>query len=259
MDGLIVNVALTGCVHDEGPLTPGAVALDAKRCWDAGASMFHLHARDWSGKPTWGENRYREYVEACRDLVPDAVLVVSCSGRQGWGLEERAGAIRSGADMASLTTGSFNFRDAASVNPPDVIKGLAERMKKWGVKPEIECFDLGHVFNALKLIEEGLVDPAWFNLFLGNELPAEREYLHLMASRVPSPWAGAGIGKAQWDANRWAIEAGGHVRVGLEDSLWMSKGDRATNPRMVERAVAYGLCLGREPVNARRVLFGQGD
>jgi len=256
MDGLIINVALTGCVHPAStpglPTAPEEVADDAKRCWDAGASMFHVHARDAWGNPTYGEAAYRRYVDAVREAVPHAVVVASCSGRHFRSFGERAGAIRAEPDMASLTVGSYNFGRSASVNEPSMIKKLASAMQAHGVVPEIECFEIGHVRQALRLADGGLLKPPfWFNLFLGV-LPPEKRYLEIMAEMLPEGalWAGAGLGRCQWDANRWAIEAGGHVRVGLEDSLWLEKGVRATNAAQVERAVEYGRALGREPCQA---------
>jgi len=146
------------------------------------------------------------------------------------------------------------------VNPPATIRSLALIMRERGVQPELECFDFGHIHYAHYLIShEGLLKPPfWFNLFLGNlgTAPATEWTLTNMVSILPpiAIWAGAGIGRYQYQVNRWAVEHGGQVRVGLEDSLWMDteKQDPATNPRQVERIAAYARELGREPVSIER-------
>lgn len=267
MDKLIINVALTGCIHHKGdnpalPITPQEVAEDARRCADAGASMFHVHARNGHGNPCWGKGHYQTYVDAVRGAVPDCVIVASCSGRHFHSFFERSGAIHAKPDMATLTLGSYNVYEGANVNEPSMIEALAKEMQKHGVIPEMECFELGHVAYARRLIEKGLVSYPWyFNLFLGAPwaIPSKKEYLVAMIDLLPerAVWAGAGIGRHQFEVNKWAIALGGHVRVGLEDSLWMDTkhNDPATNVRQVERMVKYGRVMGREPGNAREILF----
>ncbi len=266
MNGLIVNVALTGCVHYKCdnpalPVTPREVAADARRCRDAGATMFHLHARNRLGGLAWGVGVYRDYVQAVREAVPDCVIVASCSGRHNSDLSDRQEAIWAGPDMASLSLGSFNHKYDVNVNNPGTIRALAKEMLRYGVRPELEAFEIGHIAFADRLIQEGLLRPPyWFNLFFGNvgTLPAERGLLSLAVSMLPEEalWAGAGVGRFQFAVNRWAVEMGGHVRVGLEDNLWMDEArtEPATNPRLVERIVAYARSLGREPASAKEAL-----
>lgn len=254
MDGLIINVALTGCVHNKAdnlalPITPEDVAADARRCADLGASMFHLHARDEAGNPACGREVYKQYVNAVREAVPGAVIVVSCSGRHFHSFSERSASIGSGADMASLTMGSVDFRDSTSENGTSMVNALLREMNKYGVGPECEVFDLGHYFRL-----QGLeLKRPYVNIILGVHLPPTLEMLLLLKQSGPLVGATA-IGKDAWQVQRWAIGLGCHVRVGLEDSLWMDKGDPATNARLVERAVSFGRSLGREPISAREVL-----
>jgi 3-keto-5-aminohexanoate cleavage enzyme len=271
-DKLIVNVALTGCVHYQHqnpalPVTPEEVGADVRRCHDAGATMFHVHARSRNGNPLWGTHNYTELVRAANEAAPGAVVVASCSGRHFKTLRERAAPLisRPKPDMASLTMGSFNFRDDASINPPQVVWLLLDEMTQKGIRPECEVFDLGHTYQIREMVEGGVLElPVYVNLFLGGPLPAEIGLLSLLVTILPegTVWAGAGLGRAQWLANRWAISLGGHVRVGLEDSLWMDEGVPATNALMVERAVKTARAVGREPATVketRRILGLKGE
>lgn len=161
--------------------------------------------------------------------------------------------------MGSLTLGSYNAFDETITNHPSVIQSLVKAMNQHGVMPELEAFDFGHIAYAHHLIDKGLLTPPyWFNLFLGNlgTAPATEWTLTNMVETLPpiALWAGAGIGRYQYQVNQWAVEHGGQVRVGLEDSLWMDtkKEDPATNPRQVARIVEYARELGREPVSIER-------
>lgn len=254
MDELIVNVALTGGVHHQRdnpalPVTPLEIAVDARCCADAGATMFHLHVRDDRGNPTWPAWYWQLLILAVRETVPGAVLVASCSGRHYPLFHERAAALHSPElpDLASLSVSSFNFRGEANVNNPAMVSALALRMAEKGVLPEVEVFDLGHAIRAREMVDAGEIPvQTWWNLFAGV---VRTWHLDTLLSWVPTGalFAYAGLGRFQWLATKRSIEIGGHVRVGLEDSLWMDEGDPATNPRMVERVVAYGREWGREP------------
>ena len=264
---LIVNVALTGCVHsvDDNPAlpwTPAQIAGDARRCADQGASIFHLHARAHDGSPTMERIPIQQVVDAVRETVPGAIVCVSCSGRHDHEMIGRSGGllyVEPRPEMASLSLGSYNSFASVIVNPPATIRSLALVMRERGVQPELECFEIGHIMHAHYLIAEGLLKPPyWFNLFLGNRGTAPALEWVLMNMRTLLPpvaiWAGAGIGRYQYQVNKWAVNNGGQVRVGLEDSLWMDtkKEDPATNPRQVERIVEYARELGREPVSVGR-------
>ena len=263
---LIVNVALTGCVHDKHtnphlPVTPAGIAADARRCADQGASIFHLHARDVEGQPTMDRIPIQWTVDEVRKAVPGAIVCVSCSGRHDYELIGRTSGlyVEPRPDMGSLTLGSYNSFGDIIANHPPAIRGLAIIMQRQSVKPELECFDLGHIAYAHYLIDEGLLKPPyWFNLFMGNlgTAPALEWVLVNMVEMLPgqSIWAGAGIGRYQYQVNKWAVDHGGQVRVGLEDSLWMDsqKQDPATNRRLVERIVDYARERGREPVSIER-------
>lgn len=272
-DPLIVNVALTGMVPTKAdnptvPITPDEIALDAERCVEAGASILHVHARDADGAPTWHADVYAAIIERIRARCPDAIVCVSTSGRLWSDFERRAevldldGALK--PELASLTLGSLNFPKQASVNEPDTIVALAERMRKRGIVPELEIFDLGMTDYACFLKNRGVLgDPFVFNVLLGSlgTLAATPLNLALVTSALPegSIWAGAGIGRFQLLVNALALASGGHVRVGLEDNLWMDVGKErpATNLALVERLVAVARASEREiatPAQARELI-----
>jgi 3-keto-5-aminohexanoate cleavage enzyme len=270
---LIVNVALTGMVPTKAdnpavPVTPSEIVEDAERCVRAGASIVHVHARDDDGAPTWRAAVYAEIVGGIRERCPGAIVCVSTSGRSWKELERRAevldleGALQ--PDLASLTLGSLNFPKQASVNDPETIVALAERMHERGIVPELEVFDLGMTDYARFLVERGVLQPPFvFNVLLGSlgTLAATPLNLAMVTGALPegSVWAGAGIGRFQLTVNALAIASGGHVRVGLEDNLWLDveKTRPATNLALVERLVSIARAVERPiatPAEARELI-----
>lgn len=265
MASLIVNLAPTGMVpsvRDNAslPVTAEAIAADAARCRALGASIVHLHARDADGTATWRPEIYREIIVAVRRQAPDLVICVSTSGRTFKAFEQRAAVLDLDGDarpeMASLTLGSMNFPTQASVNEPAMIEALATRMQERGIVPEIEVFDLGMLDYARYLIDRKVLRPPFYvNVLLGSRgtLAATPLNLALMMQALPqgATWAGAGIGRFQFPVNAMAVTMGGHVRVGLEDNLYMDAGKTqpATNAALVERIVALGRAAGREPAS----------
>ena len=269
MEGLIVNLAPTGMVPRRAdsphvPLTPDEVAADVRRCADLGASIVHLHPRDADGRPTQDPAIAARFIGAVRAAVPDIVVCATTSGRIDPGLDGRAAVLELGGDlrpeMASLTLGSNNFPTGPSVNAPETITGLAIRMRDRAIVPEWEVFDLGMLDYAAYLRGRGLLgDPVYVNLLLGSlgTLAATPANLALLVERLPpgATWAATGIGRFQAAVHRWAIAIGGHVRVGLEDNLWWDdeRTELATNPQLVERVVAIGRAMGREPATPDEV------
>jgi uncharacterized protein (DUF849 family) len=264
-DDLIINLAPTGMVptrldSPHVPLTPDEVAADVRRCADLGASIVHLHPRDDDGLPSQDPAVFGAFIRAVREAAPDIVICATTSGRLDPDLAGRSAVLDLDGDlrpeMASLTLGSLNFPKQASVNAPATIVGLATRMRDRGIVPEWEIFDLGMLDYAAYLRTKGLLgDPVYVNLLLGSlgALQATAFNLALAVERLPagSIWAAAGIGRHQFAMNRLAIAMGGHVRVGLEDNLWWDddRTELATNPRLVERLVAVGRAMGREPAS----------
>jgi 3-keto-5-aminohexanoate cleavage enzyme len=274
---LIVNAALTGMVptkeeNPHVPVTPTEIAEDAYRCCEAGAAIVHLHARDENGRPTYRADVYREIIASVRERCPDVIVCVSTSGRLWPELEPRAevlsldGDLR--PDLASLTLGSLNFPKQASVNDPEVIRGLAERMADRGIVPELEVFEFGMVDYAKFLIDRGVLrGPHYFNLLLGSlgTLSATPFHLATLAMSLPegSVWGAAGIGRFQFSVNAMAVTMGGHVRVGLEDNLYLDvdKTRPASNLALVKRIVALARAAGREVASPAQVrtMVGLGD
>ena len=164
--------------------------------------------------------------------------------------------------MASLTTGSVNFPNSVYVNSPDLIEALAGDMQTYGIKPEMEIFDVSMISNATALLAKGLVAaPLHFDFVMGlkGAIPASVENLVHMRNTIPpdATWTVAGIGKAQLAMTTHAILMGGHVRVGLEDNIYYRRGELATNAQLVKRVVQLAGILGREiatPDEARQIL-----
>lgn len=268
-DELIVNLCPTGIVPTRSdsphvPLTSAEVAADVRRCADAGASIVHIHPRDADGRASQDPEIAADFILAVRQAAPEIVVCITTSGRAQPELAGRVKVVELEGDarpeMASLTLGSLNFPKQASINSPDTIQGLARRMGECGVVPEWEVFDFGMLDYAQYLRDHGfLAGPVYVNILLGllGTLAATPLNLALLVERLPqgATWAAAGIGRYQFPVNRLAIAMGGGVRVGLEDNLWFDE-DRtqlATNPRLVERLVAIGRSMGREPATPDQV------
>ena len=248
---LIVNLALTGMVPTKAmtphaPITTAEILDDAARSAQPAATMIHVHARDAAGVPTTDPDAFAPIIEGIRRIDPELVVCATCSGRLVNTVEARGAVLGldgdARPDMGSLTLGSNNFVQQASVNAPETIKGLAARMKERGIKPELEVFEPGMLGFGRYLAERGLIDePCYVNILLGNlgTAPMTPGMLGAFLALVPErwTWAVAGIGRHQLEANMLAIAAGGHVRVGLEDNVWWDRGRTrlATNAMLVRR------------------------
>lgn len=263
MDKLIINFTPTGMVPTKAmtphvPVSVAEIVDDVLGCAELGASIIHLHARDEAGRPTPDPAVFAAIIAGIRAERADLVLCVTTSGRTHPDIENRAAVLDLSGErkpeMASLTLGSMNFLHSASLNPPQTIRELARRMAERGIKPELEVFDTGMINYARYLMrKQELAEPAYFNLLLGNIATAQatEATVDLMLSALPSNavWALAGIGDCQRRVHQWSIERGGHVRVGLEDSIYFDESRKtlATNRMLVARVVEMGRALGREP------------
>lgn len=267
-DRLIINAAITGTVlsKSDTPFLP--TSLDeivdcARRIRAAGAAIVHVHARNPDQSPCFDGEVYRELVLGIRQAT-DLIVCTSLSGRMTRNIDERAAALASKPDMASLTLGSLNFMTQASVNAPETIRELADRIYAAGAMPELEAFEAGFINYAKYLIAKNILRPPfYFNLILGSlgAAPLDLVGLGHMISMLPqgSTWAVGGLGRYQTDAAMMAIAAGGHVRVGLEDNIHYDRQrtDLADNPRLVARIARIAREAGREPASpaeARRIL-----
>ncbi|MBA2565380.1 MAG: 3-keto-5-aminohexanoate cleavage protein [Gemmatimonadetes bacterium] len=270
---LVINFCPTGMIPTKEmtphvPISPAEVVDDACLAIEIGAAIVHLHARDSDGKPTWRGEIYEEMILGIRSHHPEAVVCVSCSGRNFPDFERRSevldltGAAR--PDLASLTLTSLDFPTGTSLNAPDMVEALAARMAERGVKPELECFDFGMVSAANLLIRRGLVAPPfYFNLLLGSRysVPATARHLSNLVADLPdgAVWSAAGIGLFQLPMNVLAIAMGGHCRTGLEDNIHagIERGVLGTNAGAMARLVRLTETFGRPvagPARARQLL-----
>lgn len=248
MEKLIITVAPTGSVPKKKdtphvPVTPDEIAETAYLCEQEGASVIHVHCRDENENPTSDYSIFKETIEKIRKRT-NMLVMVSTSGVAGRSDEERAQPLKTGADMASLTTDSLNFTgrkpSIVYVNTWETVTYLAKRMLELSIKPELEAFDVGFVHQGIKLAQQGLVNgPMHFQLVLGVDggIPATLDNLLHMTRQLPSTstFSVAGIGKWQLNMTAAAIVSGGHVRVGLEDNIYYSKGKFARNEEFVAR------------------------
>ncbi len=266
MEKLVITVAVDGAevtreMNPHLPITPQEIAADAARCRAAGAAMVHVHGRLPDGTPTQSREVYEEIVREVRART-DVIVQVSTGGAVGMKAEERIQPVYCKPEMASLTTGTVNFGPDVFWNPPELIEHFARTMVEQGVVPEIEAFDLGHISNALALVKKGILKlPLHFDFVMGvpGGIAPTIKNLLVMAESIPEgcTWSVAGIGKAQLPLANAAILLGGHVRVGLEDNIYYTKGVPATNEMLVQRVVRLARELGREvatPDEARRIL-----
>jgi len=253
---LLINACLTGMVptklsNPHVPMTSQEIIDDAICVFDAGARIVHLHARDDEGRPTPDVRVYEEVIATLRRERPGIVCCVTTSGRNWSDFERRAAVLDlegdAKPDMASLTLGSLNFQSGPSVNSIEMVERLAMRMQERGIKPELEAFDLGMVNLARYLERNGIIaGRKYFNLLLGNlnTAPAtlgNRRRAHAGAARQFRLGRQSGLGQFQLPMNVAAIAAGGHVRVGIEDSLYYDyrKTRLATNEALGEAGGAY--------------------
>ena len=267
MEKLIITTALTGNVPTKKmnpnlPVTPEEIAQNVKDCADAGASIFHIHARDKDEKPCQDVEIFKKTVARIKEDTPDVIVQLSTGARAGKDWEERATPVRLLPEMASFTTGSNNLPGIIYENSPQFIEFLAGVFKETGVKPEIEVFEAGMINNANFLVKkEILTAPLHFNFVMGapGAMPGSIKNLLFLSESIPagSTWTVAGVGKNEIPLATAAILMGGHVRVGLEDNLYLPDGTLASNRTLVETIVRIAGEVGRPiatPDEARQIL-----
>ncbi|MGW1293714.1 3-keto-5-aminohexanoate cleavage protein [Streptomyces sp. NPDC002533] len=272
---VIITCALTGAGDTVGrsphvPVTPEQIAASAVEAAGAGAAVVHIHVREpETGAPSRDPRLYREVVERIRETGTDVVinLTAGMGGdlvidpeaplRQLPGTDLVSGLDRLPhveellPDICTLDCGSLNFGDGSNlyVSTPDMLRTGAKRIQELGVRPELEIFDTGQLWFAKQLLAEGLLDdPTVFQLCMGIPwgAPADPGVLQSMVNMLPpgSQWASFALGRMQMPWVAQSILLGGHVRVGLEDNLYLGKGVKATNGQLVERAVRITESLG---------------
>ena len=246
----IICVAITGSVprKEDNPAVPITVdeqVESTQAAFEAGATICHAHVRNDDQTTSSDPEKFARLKEGLEKHCPGMIIQFSTGGRSGAG-QERGGMLPLRPDMASLTVGSNNFPTRVYENPPDLVDWLASEMIAYDIKPEIEAFDLSHIFQAAKMQEDGrLKGPAYVQFVMGvkNAMPVDREvfdfYLHTMKRLLPdSEWCAAGIARHQIEVNEWCVAAGGHARTGLEDNIRMNRETLApSNAALVQRVV----------------------
>jgi len=270
MDRLIVTAAITGSriTREQTPhipILPEEIADSAVKAHEAGAAIVHIHVRDpETGLGDQKPELFRQVAESIQRRC-DVVLCLTTSGIPGRNLayEQRMVCLDLQPELASFDAGSLNLGGHVFSNPDDFLRVMAQRMLEKGVKPELEIFDVGMIGTCLRLAEKGMLErPMHFQFVLGTPAgsPATARSLAYLLDLIPegSTWSVAGIGRGQLPMAMMAMAMGGHVRVGLEDNIYYSRGVLAeSNAQLVERAVRIAREYGREPATpdeAREIL-----
>ncbi|HKC19702.1 MAG TPA: 3-keto-5-aminohexanoate cleavage protein [Candidatus Dormibacteraeota bacterium] len=275
---VVITAALTGVLATREqcpaiPYTPAEIAVEAKRAADAGAAIVHIHARNPEGGPDWSVETFREIQAEVRARTD--VIINFSTGAVGIPAAERIGHIRElKPDIGALNMGSMNYaiysskkkafyHDHVFANPFRDIQFFLEAMNEAGVRPELECFDTGHIANTAPLIDMGVLRPPYqFSLIMGvlGGIPGTARHLQNQVDTLPngSMWQVIGIGLNQWALAAAALAIGGNVRVGLEDNFYVEEGRMArSNGELVEKAARLAADLGRSVASvpeARKML-----
>jgi len=278
---VIVSCAVTGAgdtadKHPNLPITPQQIADSATEAARAGATVVHCHVRDpETGKGSRDVKLYAEVVDRIRSANVDVVINLTAGMGGDFAVDEENPTVPGEGtdlipalerlahveellpDICSLDCGTLNFGEgnAVYVSTPNMLRKMAKRVQELGVKPELEVFDTGHLWFATKLVDEGLIDPPpLFQICLGIPYgaPATPAAMKNMADMLPAgaEWAGFAISRLEMPFVAQAVLLGGHVRVGLEDNLYLDRGVFATNAQLVERAIKLIQLMGAEPMTA---------
>lgn len=256
MEKLIITIAPTGNVPTKTmtphvPVTPAEIAKDLITCYEKGAAVAHIHARDDDGIPTCDLKYFAETVRLLDEAGCPIIKQISTGARGGKLGAARAEGLELNPLSGSLSTGSSNFPASINANEPKLVEYLAKTMLEKNIKPEIEVFDVAMIHNAIRLQKEGLIKaPLLFNFVLGvkGSLPATPKNLFFLYESLPTDavWSVSVIGPQHVNLSVMAMVLGGHVRVGIEDNVYYSKGVLATNALLVERIVSIAKAMGRE-------------
>lgn len=279
-DKVIISAALSGAITTRDqcpaiPYTPQEMAQEAKRAYEAGAAIVHIHARTDDGFPDWSVETFQRIKDEIKALCPEVILNFS-TGAVGVAREDRIAHIQQvKPDIAALNMGSMNYaiyssarkkfyHDHVFANPFGDILFFLESMNAVGVRPELECFDTGHIGNTAPLIDLGVLKaPYEFSFIMGvlGGIPATAENLANQKRNLPpnASWQVIGIQRQQWQMVAAALTLGGNVRVGLEDNFYLPTGEMArSNGELVAAAVSLVRQMGKEPasVSETRAMLG---
>lgn len=264
MNPVVIAVAITGSVprkkdNPAVPILPAEQVESTRQAYEAGASLVHIHVRNDDETPSSDPERFRQVQEGVQRLCPGIIVQFSTGGR-GRDPSQRGNALNLKPDMASLSTGSVNFPTIIYENHTTLVEDLAGRMKEFGVRPEIEIFDLSHLHGARRLADKGLLDERphiQFVMGVQNALPADERLLDILLNEAKHlfpacTWTAAGIGRHQAPVMEWALARGADaVRTGLEDNIRVAKDRLATsNAELVSLAAAAVRRHGRSVATA---------
>jgi uncharacterized protein (DUF849 family) len=279
-DPVILCVAITGSLPRKSdnpavPITVEEQVASTREAFGAGATIAHCHVRNDDGTPSADPDRFARLKAGIEAACPGMIVQLSTGGRSGAG-RARGGCVPLAPDMCSLSVGSNNFPTRVYENPPDLVDWLAAEMVAHGVVPEVECFDLSHLYQAHAMWKDGRLPtapgghdpdrPPYVQFVMGvrNAMPVDRHAFEAMLAAKrhlfgdAAPWCAAGIGAGQAVLNDWAAEAGGHLRTGLEDNVRLDRHTLApSNAALVLRAAEIAARHGRRPatsVEARAIL-----
>lgn len=267
MQPLIINFAPTGIIPTKAqtpyvPISAQEIIEEVHQAYEIGITIAHLHVRKADGSPSSSIQDYAVVTEGVRKYCPDLVVCVSLSGRNAPTFEARSEVLELYPDMGSLTMSSLNFMNQPSMNAPDMIARLAQKMLDYGVKPEIECFDSGMINYANYFIKKGLLQPPfYFNILFGNIFNAQADLAHIGLALKDLPaeahWALGGLGEFQLKVNAIALANAGGVRIGIEDNIWFDAGKTklASNLDFLKRIHQLAEILERPLMPART--FGE--
>ena len=267
----IICVAITGSVPTKAanPAVPISISEQIESThasFEAGASIVHAHVRNADETPSSNPDKFAALKEGVEKHCPGMITQFSTGGRSGAG-QERGGMLSLRPDMASLSVGSNNFPTRVYENPPELVEWLSSEMIKYDIKPEVEAFDLSHIFMAALMHSRGQIKElpyVQFVMGVKNAMPADKQVFDFYVQTVKrlmgpdAPWCAAGVGPNQVVLNEWAIAAGGHARTGLEDNVRWDKTTLApSNAALVKRTAE--ICAAHErpvatPAEARSIL-----
>jgi uncharacterized protein (DUF849 family) len=278
-DKVVITCALTGVLANRDqcpwvPYTPAEIAEEARRAYEAGASVVHIHARDpESGGPSYSPDVYAAIAKETRARCP--IILNFSTGAIGITTEEKiAPVLKVKPEIAALNMGSMNYAkysekrkdfvfDMVFENTFGEIRTLLKGMNEVGTKPELECFDSGHTNSIWPLLDMGILKkPIQFSFILGvmGGIPATCDALSFQSKQIPpdSTWEVIGISHVQWKLLAASLALGGNLRVGLEDNFYVAPGKMAkSNGELVEKAARMAKDVGREPATveeARKIL-----
>jgi uncharacterized protein (DUF849 family) len=269
-DPVVLTCAISGVLANREqcpaiPYTPAEYAAEARRIVDEGGVMIHIHARTPDGRPSFEVEDYRAITEAIRAEVGDAAIINHSTGAVGVSVEKRVAYLREcRPEVAALNMGSMNYAKYSRsrkdfvfkmvfANPFEEIVALLEAMNELGIKPEHECFDIGHVGSLEPLIDMGVLHPPLHvDCIMGvtGGIPPSARNLAAMVDNIPagSHWGVIGISREQWLLVAAALTLGGSVRVGLEDNLYLPSGEMAgSNGELIAQARRMAEEVGRRP------------